>query len=61
MTARARCDLTMDAEEKDVVSCAAALMGVAMADFVRVTGINQLMNRTIKRTIYRSSNNAMRR
>ena len=35
MTARARFDLTMDAEEKDVVSRAAALMGATMAGFVR--------------------------
>ena len=35
MTARARFDLTMDAEEKDIVSRAAALMGASMAGFVR--------------------------
>ena len=35
MTARARFDLTMDAEEKDIVSRAAALMGATMAGFVR--------------------------
>lgn len=33
MTARARFDLTMDAEDKDVVSRAAALMGATMAGF----------------------------
>jgi uncharacterized protein (DUF1778 family) len=35
MTARARFDLKMDADEKDVVSRAAALMGTTMAGFVR--------------------------
>jgi len=35
MTTRARFDLTMDAEEKDIVSRAAALMGATMAGFVR--------------------------
>lgn len=35
MTAKARFDLKMDAEEKDVVSRAAALMGTTMAGFVR--------------------------
>ena len=35
MTARARFDLTMDAEDKDLVARAAALMGSTMAGFVR--------------------------
>ena len=35
MPAVARFDLTMDVEEKDVVSRAAALMGITMAAFVR--------------------------
>ena len=35
MTAIARLDLTMAADEKDVVSRAAALMGTTMASFVR--------------------------
>ena len=35
MSAVARFDLTMDVEEKEVVSRAAALMGVTMAAFVR--------------------------
>ena len=35
MSTRARFDLTMDAEEKDIVSRAAALMGATMAGFVR--------------------------
>ncbi len=35
MTTRARFDLTMDAEEKDIVARAAALMGSTMAGFVR--------------------------
>ncbi len=35
MTTRARFDLTMDAEEKDIVARAAALMGATMAGFVR--------------------------
>ena len=35
MTAVARFDLTMDADDKDVVSRAAALMGITMAAFVR--------------------------
>jgi uncharacterized protein (DUF1778 family) len=35
MTARARFDLTMDAEEKEIVSRAAAMMGSTMAGFVR--------------------------
>jgi uncharacterized protein (DUF1778 family) len=35
MTAVARFDLKMDAEEKDIVARAAALMGTTMAGFVR--------------------------
>lgn len=35
MTATARFDLKMDAEEKDVIAKAAALMGTTMAGFVR--------------------------
>jgi uncharacterized protein (DUF1778 family) len=35
MTARARFDLKMNADEKDVVSRAAALMGTTMAGFMR--------------------------
>ncbi len=35
MTTRARFDLTMDAQEKDIVARAAALMGATMAGFVR--------------------------
>jgi uncharacterized protein (DUF1778 family) len=35
MTTRARFDLAMDAEEKDIVSRAAALTGDTMAGFVR--------------------------
>ena len=35
MSAVARFDLKMDADEKDVVSRAAALMGTTMASFVR--------------------------
>ena len=35
MSTRARFDLTMDAEEKDIVARAAALMGATMAGFVR--------------------------
>jgi len=35
MTAKARFDLKMEADEKDVVSRAAALMGTTMAGFVR--------------------------
>lgn len=35
MTDRARFDLTMDADEKAIVSRAAALMGASMAGFVR--------------------------
>ena len=35
MSARARFDLTMDAEEKEIVARAAALMGATMAGFVR--------------------------
>ncbi len=35
MTAVARFDLKMDADEKDIVSRAAALMGTTMAGFVR--------------------------
>ena len=36
MTAAARFDLKMDAEEKAIVAKAAALMGTTMAGFVRV-------------------------
>ena len=35
MTTKARFDLTMDAEEKDLVARAAVLMGATMAGFVR--------------------------
>ena len=35
MTAAARFDLKMDADEKDIVARAAALMGTTMAGFVR--------------------------
>ena len=35
MTTRARFDLTMDAQDKDIVARAAALMGATMAGFVR--------------------------
>lgn len=35
MTSAARFDLKMDAEEKDVIAKAAALMGTTMAGFVR--------------------------
>lgn len=35
MSTRARFDLTMDAQEKDIVARAAALMGSTMAGFVR--------------------------
>ena len=35
MTAAARFDLKMDAEEKDVIAKAASLMGTTMAAFVR--------------------------
>ena len=35
MTSRARFDLTMDADDKEIVSRAAALMGATMAGFVR--------------------------
>jgi uncharacterized protein (DUF1778 family) len=34
MTTRARLDVTMDADDKDIVACAAALMGSIMAGFV---------------------------
>ncbi len=36
MSAAARFDVKMDAEEKDIVSRAAALMGTTMAAFVRM-------------------------
>ena len=35
MTSRARFDLTMDADDKDLVARAAVLMGATMAGFVR--------------------------
>ena len=35
MSSRARFDLTMDADEKEIVSRAAALMGATMAGFYR--------------------------
>jgi uncharacterized protein (DUF1778 family) len=35
MTIRARLEVTMDADEKDIVARAAALMGSTMAGFVR--------------------------
>ena len=43
MTAVARFDLKMDANEKDVVSRAAALMGTTMAGFVRAAAKEKAM------------------
>ena len=41
MSTRARFDLTMDAEEKEIVSRAAALMGATMAGFVRAAAMEK--------------------
>ena len=43
MTAVARFDLKMDANEKDVVARAAALMGTTMAGFVRAAAKEKAM------------------
>ena len=43
MSTRARFDLTMDAEEKEIVSRAAALMGATMAGFVRAAAMGKAL------------------
>lgn len=54
MPAVARFDLKMDAEEKDVVSRAAALMGTTMAAFVRMAAkekANELLDKESRITM----------
>jgi uncharacterized protein (DUF1778 family) len=54
MPAVARFDLTMDLEEKDIVSRAAALMGTTMAAFVRTAAkekARQLLDRESRITM----------
>ena len=54
MPAVVRFDLKMDAEEKDVVSRAAALMGTTMAAFVRMAAkekANELLDRESRITM----------
>lgn len=54
MTAIARFDLKMDAEEKDVIAQAAALMGTTMAGFVRAAAkekAQQLLEREARMTL----------
>ena len=43
MSTRARFDLTMDAEEKEIVSRAAALMGATKAGFVRAAAMEKAL------------------
>ena len=54
MPAAARFELKMDAEEKDVVSRAAALMGTTMAAFVRIAAkekAHELLDRESRITL----------
>ena len=54
MTVAARFDLKMDAEEKDVIAKAAALMGTTMAGFVRAAAkekAQQLLERESRITL----------
>jgi len=54
MTVAARFDLKMDAEEKDVIAKAAALMGTTMASFVRAAAkekAQQLLERESRITL----------
>ncbi len=44
MTATARFDLTMDAEEKEMVARAATLLGTTMASFVRTAAKEKARN-----------------
>jgi uncharacterized protein (DUF1778 family) len=56
MSAVARLDLKMDADEKDVVSRAAALMGTTMAAFVRAAAkekARELLDREARMTMTR--------
>lgn len=56
MTVAARFDLKMDAEEKDVIAQAAALMGTTMAGFVRAAAkekAQQLLEREARITLSR--------
>jgi uncharacterized protein (DUF1778 family) len=56
MTATARFDLKMNADEKDLVSRAAALMGTTMAGFVRAAAKEKamdLLNRESRVTLSR--------
>ena len=54
MTTAARFDLKMDADEKDVIAKAAALMGTTMAGFVRAAAkekAQQLLEREARITL----------
>ena len=54
MTAVARFDLKMDADEKDIVSRAAALMGTTMAGFVRAAAkekAHALLDREVRQLV----------
>lgn len=56
MTTAARFDLKMDADEKDVIAKAAALMGTTMAGFVRAAAkekAQQLLERESRITLSR--------
>jgi len=56
MTAAARFDLKMDAEEKDVIAKAASLMGTTMAAFVRAAAkekAQQMLERESRVTLTR--------
>lgn len=56
MTSAARFDLKMDADEKDVIAKAAALMGTTMAGFVRAAAKEkalQLLERESRITLSR--------
>ena len=54
MTAVARFDLKMDADEKDIVSRAEALMGTTMAGFVRAAAkkkAHALLDREVRQLV----------
>jgi uncharacterized protein (DUF1778 family) len=64
MTALARFDLKMDADEKDIVARAAALMGTTMAGFVRAAAREKalaLLERESRTTLSRRDFDAFTR
>ena len=64
MTTRARFDLTMDADDKEIVSRAAALMGATMAGFVmpfeRLSEGESIIQPTLDRPLFSSAMGRLR-